>query len=251
MGTSVVVLLCVLLIQGVISLIFNYIFYFQGSKGLSPINKRIQSFNKYVYDHMYKGTGLGNVLTTFNFYKPLSEVQSNPITQKSAQKSALSVLPKDITAESLAKAFFTVNMHSHFHKLGLRNPSTQRALSLFDPLSLLIPSLFSPADYLFKRGTFIDDISDKLGNPNAGFLDTEILQNGTVVNNAIALNAEWIAEANNRGNNIYAEDANIPFFIMATMMMMVQIVIIGVMYYILQDPRRREALVEILAPNRS
>lgn len=246
MGTSVVILMCVLFVQGIISLVLNYIFYFSASKGLTPINKRIKSFNSYVYSRMYKGAQIMDIQTTFKFYSVLSEVQSNPFALQYPAKTALGSLPSNINAETLARAFFTINMYMHFHKLGVRNSSTYRAMSLFSPIVLLMPSLYSPADFLFKRGTFIEDVSDKLGSPTAGYLSPDILKDTNLVNQAIALNAEWIAEANNRGNSIYAEDATIPFFIMAIMILMIQIVSVCVLAYIFSDPDRREAFISLL-----
>lgn len=257
--TTLAVLISVLVIQSLISLVFNNIAYFSSSSALTPINKRIASFNSYVYKRMYKGmqsalvpsmdmSDEGNQSTSLNFYSSLGEVYSNPFTLQSAIKDALHKLPPNISPQDLAKAFFTVSMFTHFHKLGVRNPSLYKAINQFKPIILLLPMLFTPSDFLVKKGTFIDDIGDRLADRNGSYLNAELLKKPDVVSEAVMLHSEWIAESNNRANSMFVEDATIPFFVMAVLILLSQTVTIGVLVYIFTNPSRRDALLRILVP---
>lgn len=248
-GTTVIIVMCVLFVQIVIAFVSNYAIYFSTDTSLSPINRRIREFNKYVYKRMYKGVSAAGITTTFKFYSAISSVEHNPFTLQRSVKRALHQLPNKISAETLAQALFTVNMFVHFHKLGARSPSLQKAVSLFNPTRLLLPGFFSPADYLFKKGTFIDDIGELLGDQRLRYLSPEILKNKNMVNQAVLLNAEWIAEANNRGNNIYAEDSFIPFMVMAVLMLFFQVATVGVLIWFFIQPTSRDYMLKLFNPS--
>lgn len=180
------------------------------------------------------------------FYKELNSVQNNPIAVKVAAQKALRRLPENVDSDDLAKAMFTANLYIHYHKLGVRNPSILDAIDLFKPHRLLLRWTFNPADYLFRRSTFIDDLSETFGSNTSNFLRPELLKKQKVIMEAMAKNAEWIAEATNQANNIFPEDTVVPFFRMAVMMMFVQIFIPMLILQLLKEPGRRSKVFGFL-----
>jgi hypothetical protein len=244
-SSTVIILMIALCIQGALSLIFNYVVFFNAYRVFRLVHKRITNFNIYIWKRMYKGSDKNK------FYENLREVQANPFSVRQAAARSLSALPKDIPAEDLARAMFTVTMYFHYHKLGVRNPSIYNAMDQFDPLRLLVPNTFSPADYLFRQGTFIDDVAEQVAANDSTFLSKEIKNNKKLINDAVEIHAEWIAEANNRANSIFPDDSMIPFFQMAIIMLIIQTLPFLILIIVFKKKERREAFFRALNINRT
>lgn len=260
-GSTMTLVMVVLAIQALICMLCNTIVYFNNYRIIRLVTIRVNAFDNYVYDRMYKGSRVKpkdvpkSEIDTYGkpsanskaFYDELGDMQPNPISVKLAIQRALQKLPAEISDDGLAKAMFTASLYAHYHKLGTRNPSLYDAIDLFRPMRLMIRDMFNPADFLHRKGTYIDDMSETFGALNSMYLRPSLRDDQDKIASAIAKNAEWIAEANNRANNIYAEDAIAPFFSMVVAMFIVQLLFPMLIILYLSPADRRSALLKFLA----
>lgn len=200
------------------------------ASSLRSTAKRIQSFNTYVYDHLYKDA---------EFLKQLMIVPSNSFFVTAAVENAVKTLPVEATDETIAKAMFSINMFMHFQKMGARNPYLAEAISkTFNLTGLLRRRLFSPANYMHRRSTFIKDNSDvtrdMLIKSTAERFPVDTSGAGSFtkrVDSATMMAADWTSEASNLANMFFPEDAMRTFVGMFTYMLLAQTLPVFVVWY--------------------
>jgi len=226
--------------QGVITLILNNTIYLYGSQRLRVVSSRVRSFNKYIYNRIYK---------TPKFLNYLTELQSNTFESIDAIKNTLRQVPKGISTLDLAKVMFSLNMYLHFHKLGLRNPNILDALTTFSPTYMLNVTNYSPADFLFRKITYVDDYGQIMVSVMRSLVDDELwaAPPQKVIYEATMLLNEWAAGANNKANSMYVEDAQSPFIRMAVLMFVIQWLPVIVLAIIFRKPENRAAITSVIS----
>ena len=226
--------------QGVITLILNNTIYLYGSQRLRVVSSRVRSFNKYIYNRIYK---------TPKFLNYLTELQSNTFESIDAIKNTLRQVPKGISTLDLAKVMFSLNMYLHFHKLGLRNPNILDALTTFSPTYMLNITNYSPADFLFRKITYVDDYGQIMVSVMRSLVDDELwaAPPQKVIYEATMLLNEWAAGANNKANSMYVEDAQSPFIRMAVLMFVIQWLPVIVLAIIFRKPENRAAITSVIS----
>lgn len=248
--------LVLMFVQGAVSVLVNTGIFLAGRKSMIMIRFRREQFNKHIYDHLFK--------KSYKFLKVLSQPQGNLVASYDAIKKALrhaapskvrvdakqvtkdvkkvvTVTKSDMSADDLARMFFTVNIYAHFQKIGVRNPLILDAMSTFSPLRLLSRLKVQPADYLFRTGTFIADVSET----TMLMLPADMRMTPDDLDEALAKVGEWTAIANNHANSIYPEEASGPFLKLAAYIFAAQWMVPLAFYtYVLKDPVRKAAFID-------
>ena len=236
------------LLQSIIAIIVNISTYSYAYKTLHLVNDRITNLNNYIHNKIYKNAG---------FLGKLKEVPSNSLLVMKVVQGALNNIETNPSVDNLANAFFTLNLYFHFHKIGYRNPNITDAMMIFDIHNLFKGSSFkdkitnvnrlftgkewSPADYLFRNATFIEDYSVAIKR-----IYLAIPNNKTSVKSvelAMSKVATWLEELNNRANTLTPEDSWRRFVPMAITILIIQCVPILLFIYIFQKERVREAFI--------
>ena len=226
--------------QGVITLLLNNTIYLYGNQNLRVVSARVRSFNKYIYNRIYK---------TPKFLNYLTELQSNTFESIDAIKDTLRQVPKTISTLDLAKIMFSLNMYLHFHKLGLRNPNILDALTTFSPTYMLNVTGYSPADFLFRKITYVDDYGQIMVSVMRTLVDDELWASPPqkVIYEATMMLNEWAAGANNKANSMYVEDAQSPFIRMAVSMFIIQWLPVIILAIIFRKPENRAAITSVIS----
>ena len=226
-------------IYALFSFIFN-ISYYRGVYGIlvKKYNKINDNINNYINQNIYK---------TNSFLEPLQQMPTNSLATCDIVSQAINGIPTNTNdVKSISQIFFTINLYYYYLSLGYNNSNTPDALNqIFNIKNLFTNSLnsnkflfyniptWSPADFLFNKYTFMEDRTSDIKqiynriNPSAK-------QN--TINTAIAQVKQTIANFNNNGNSIYAEDAWNSFLGMAIAILVIQslpllIVLITYHYY--------------------
>jgi hypothetical protein len=235
-GVYVTICIFLLLVQSVISIVFNYLLYYYIHDQLKSIKYRIDDFNTFVKQNLYISD------TFIAFYTPLAKPQANQQELMNTVAKSLKTIPKNVTSDQLSKALFTINLYSHFHKLGYRHASLMRAVHLFNHTTVLRTKfgvVFSPSDYLFKKGVFIEDISDEFMNAQNGYLDASITSNPEFVQDVLIKSSSLVEQANNKANSIFADDAFNLFVWTSTAFILVQGAVIILILWIARNGTHR------------
>jgi len=243
------ILLLVTVIQSIIIICVNYVKFFKTRKRMQPVLNGIRTFNRYIYNNIYKDSAFLN-----SIQRSLS-VTGQPGTSSDLVKDSLKVVMNhfdDSTTDSdktdiLTKAFFTLNMIKHFQKIGYTNPNTPDALSLFTPLKVLSLQFFTPSDYLFANGDVIEDHS-------ISFADTYTklnCQNGngtssSILNTAINDTIEHVINANNYASNLNLTNSDSDFYDMVISVCISQTAPFVFLYILFRDKSRRYAIFNFL-----
>ena len=235
------------LLQSLIAIIVNISTYSYAYKSLNLVNDRIKNLNNFIHNKIYKNSA---------FLGQMKEIPSNSLLVMKVIKSALLNIETDPSVDSLANAFFTLNLYFHFHKIGFRNPNITDAMKIFDIhnlfkgsslkdkiniTKLVTQDQWSPTDFLFRNTTFIEDYSVAIKR-----IYLSIPNNSTSVKSidlAISKVAVWLEEFNNRANMLTPEDSWRRFLPMAITILIVQCVPLLIFMYIFQKERVREAFI--------
>ena len=235
------------LFQSTIAIIVNISTYSYAYRTLHLVNDRINSLNNFVHNKIYKNA---------SFLAPMKEIPSNSLLIIKIVQNALRNIEKNPSVDNLANAFFTLNLYFHYQKIGYRNPNITDAMKIFDIHALFVGSSmkdkinitkqlsqqeWSPADFLFRNTTFIEDYSVRIKQ-----LYLSIPGNTTSARSidlAISKVASWLEELNNRSNMITPEDSWSRFLPMAITILIIQTVPILFFIYIFQKERVREAFL--------
>jgi hypothetical protein len=236
------------LLQSLIAIIVNISTYSYAYKSLNLVNSRIKNLNNFIHNKIYKNA---------NFLGQMKEIPSNSLLVMKVIKAALFNIENEPTVDSLANAFFTLNLYFHFHKIGFRNPNITDAMKIFDihylfkgssfkdkivnVTNLITENPWSPTDFLFRSTTFIEDYSVAIKR-----MYMAIPNNNTSVKSvdlAISKVAVWLEELNNRANTLTPEDSWRRFLPMAITILIIQCVPLLILMYIFQKERVREAFI--------
>lgn len=225
---------------GLIVLIFNYVFFYMGNHMLALVKTRIIDFNTIALSHLYP------VVKVLGLY---TKVQPNSFQVMDTIREATRELKPDIGAEELAKFLYTTNLYLHYQKIGIRNTSILDALGIFDPNASLLRGVFAPADYLFRKSTYIEDYTDNILSIYKRMIKATAAASpipDKVQNDASILVADWMADANNRANTFYPEDAIKPFLVMAILIFLVNTFPFLILAYIFRKQEVRDALFAVI-----
>jgi hypothetical protein len=131
---------------------------------IKPMSDSIRSFNNFVYKNIYKNT---------RFLTNLRNPTKNGLLIKERIQQAISTYCNDKlnvkNAETIGQVLFTVNYYYNLHKIGLDNPNLDKATQMLSPVKLLVvlskttknaPLSFSPANYIYANGMFMDDYTN-------------------------------------------------------------------------------------------
>jgi hypothetical protein len=238
------------LLQSIIAIIINVSTYTYAYKTLHLVNDRINGFNNFIHNKIYKNA---------DFLAQMKDIPSNSLLVMKVVQNALRNIDKNPSVDNLANAFFTLNLYFHYHKIGYRNVNITNAMKIFDIHNLFIGSSikdkiniinrvalreWSPADFLFRNSTFIEDYSVQMKR-----LYLSIPGNTTSVRSIdLATNkvSSWLEELNNRANMLSPEDSWSRFLPMAITILIVQCVPILIFIYLFRKERRREAFIGVL-----
>lgn len=206
------------------------IFYFQARFQTNTVRSRINSFNNYVCTKLYRNSKFLNVI---------KNPQTDIISIVSKFTESLSHLPLNSDKDQYAKAFYTLTLYYHYHKIGIRNPRIKGALDLFNPLSILLSNC-NPAGYLNRYGTYIEDISELIKQ----YLPKTVNPNNDLVKQGLDQCYSWVIQTNNLANSLYPEDALRPFLMLTFSNLTIQTVSLVGLSYFVSDGERFRALVD-------
>jgi len=196
------------IVTGIVLLVQNVI-YQRSKVSIRAVEKRLESFNKYVCTKIYK---------SIKFLENISEPLGSIIAVNDAVRRSMVQLDGTLESVQLAQAFYTITMFNHFQKIGLRNPRIFDAFDLFKPASLLNAKC-NPGSYLTRYGTYVEDIAESIIRPN---LTPELRDDPIKVDEALQLCNEWITNTNSYANTLYPEDAFNSFMIMVILTFFIQ-----------------------------
>jgi len=226
------------LIQSLIALILNSLSYSYGRKRLHAVNNRINDLNNYIHNKIYKNA---------EFLASLKEIPHDSLSASHIVKKALSNIEHNSNVNTIANAFFTLNLYYHYQKIGFRNDYITDAMNIFDIHSLFKGSSFkdrinfmnsisqaawSPVDFLFRKTSFIEDRSQDLKNTYF-----QIYGNATHpkrVDLAINEVSKWLDEINARSNMINPQDSWKGFITMAILILVIQTAPLLLIIYLYQ-----------------
>jgi len=236
-------IMCIAILYGVVTMIFNYMAYFYGSRMMKLVSQRIGDFNGSAHARLY---------TDMNILKMYTKAQSNSFLVMDAIKSAARRVPEKTSWDALAKFLYTTNMYLHFQKIGMRNPFIVQALETFNATNIIRKKAYSPSDYLFRNSTYIEDYSETIVSMMRRLQDNPLEKRKNKISeetftNAVIQTSEWIADSNNRANTFYSEDALFPFIKMAIVMSISNTFPFIVFSWIFKDPQNRKDLLDFLS----
>jgi hypothetical protein len=236
-------IMCIAILYGVVTMIFNYMAYFYGSRMMKLVSQRIGDFNGSAHARLY---------TDINILKMYTKAQSNSFLVMDAIKSAARRVPEKTSWDALAKFLYTTNMYLHFQKIGMRNPFIVQALETFNATNIIRKKSYSPSDYLFRNSTYIEDYSETIVSMMRRLQDNPLEKRKNKISeetftNAVIQTSEWIADSNNRANTFYSEDALFPFIKMAIVMSISNTFPFIVFSWIFKDPQNRKDLLDFLS----
>jgi len=203
-------------------LFIGFLLFFMNSRHQNAAAiQRVDKFNNFIGDKIYKSA---------TFLKNLATPQTDIISIMNTFTNALTTIPENLEATQLAKAFYSLHMYFHFHKLGIRNPKLIDALGIFNPLTLLIGNC-DAANYLNRYGTFIEDNSELIKK----YLPLTIDKNSVRVKTALNTCYDWITQTNNLANSLYPEDSWRPFQRMFLVLITLNLISIVLMSYLISN----------------
>lgn len=235
------------LLQSTLAIIVNISTYSYAYKTLHLVNDRIKYLNNFIHNKIYKNA---------SFLKEFKEIPSNSLLVMKTIQNALQNMEKAPSVDAIANAFFTLNLYFHYHKIGYRNPNITDAMNIFDIhvlfkgsslkdkiniTNILARQEWSPADFLFRKATFVEDYSVAIKR-----IYLAIPGNTTSVKSidlAMQKVAVWLEELNNRANTLTPEDSWSRFLPMAITILIIQCFPILLFIYIFQKERVREAFI--------
>ena len=206
------------------------LFFFRARYQHGVVSSRILGFNQYVCQRIYRNTKFLNFLKT---------PQTDMVSIVNIFTDSMLKIPINSNKNDLAKAFYTLTLYYHYHKIGVRNPKIMGALSLFNPTMLLIKSC-QPADYLNRYGTYIEDISELIKHYLPVYLNPSTNPN-TIP--ALDLAYNWTLQTNNYANSLYPEDALRPFVLLTSINLTLQTISAVILSYFIADGERFRSLV--------
>jgi len=219
--TTMTSLTWVILMHNLLLFIGFLLFFINSRRQNSAAILRVDKCNNFIKDKIYKSAG---------FLKNLAKPQTDIISLMNTFTEAMKDLPENIEAPQLAKAFYSLHLYYHFHKLGIRNPRLMEALGIFDPMSLLI-GICDAANYLNRYGTFIEDNSELIKKN----LPVALKADSVVVKTALNTCYDWITQTNNLANSIYPEDSWRPFQRMFLVLITLNVISIVLMSYLISN----------------
>jgi hypothetical protein len=238
------------LIQVIIALIANTSAYSYAHKSMHLVSQRIKDFNNFIHNNIYK---------TAAFLAPLKEIPTNSMLVIKTVEKSLNAIEASPSVDTLASAFFTLNLYFHIQKIGFRNENITEAVKIFDIHSLLIGSSlkdkiniintmaaldWSPADYLYHNSTFIEDYSMIMKNIYLSIPGNKVpLKTVEVAINKVQ---NLLAEANNRANTLYPEDSWNKFLHMAITILIIQTVPILILIYLFRKESVRNGFFNFI-----
>jgi len=89
---------------------------------------------------------------------------------------------------------------------------------------LLSSVSFYPSDFLYRKGTIIENNADILIHPQSKLLPKDIYSNTKMLNDTVVQVEMLMTTVNNLAYSIHAEDGFMPFVKMSLMLSIVQIV---------------------------
>lgn len=223
----------ILVAHNILIFIGYSVFFFQARFQHGAVTNRINGFNQYVCQRIYRNT---------KFLKLLRTPQTDMVSIVNVFSAAMLEVPRTIKTDDLAKAFYTLMLYYHYHKIGVRNPKIIGALDLFNPISLLLRNC-QPANYLNRYGTYIEDITEMIKNYLPDYLRIE--QNPLTLP-AIDLAYSWILQTNNYANSLYPEDALRPFITLTFANLSLQTLsAVGLSYFVSDGERFRNMVNKV------
>ena len=238
------------LCQALLGFVASLVLFVLIRRRLKQGASRINAFNMHVYKNVHKNG---------SFLKNLQSIPSNSFSLMTVVRNSLLSLPKEASATEIAQAMFTLNMYMHYQKLGYRNPELSSALShVFNVVGLLRKAFYSPADYLFRKATFIKDHGDimrdvliknveETNSTDVKFMDAYSAK----LDEASMKATEWTAEANNLANSFYPEDALRLYLRLYIISLIYQTLPLLVLLYVFKKKTIRDAfLIAIGVMNR-
>jgi hypothetical protein len=241
--TVTVVIACISMFFGLLTAAGNIPIYVTAVKPIENVAGRIEMYNNYVLDRMFKDV---------RFMTALSEPPAMSFDVPSTIKSALkNVDISQFSSDDLAKLIFTIYMYYHYQKLGIRNPEMQNALrDTFHPTSMLSPKSYTPSDYLWRKSNYIEEKVEPVSNMiQAINLETNQdwkLPSDKIISDAFSTASTWIATINNLANTIFDDSAMSSFLRMAAIITTVQILPIIVFVWIWKNENLRNAILGVL-----
>jgi len=221
-----------LLFHNILVLFGFSIFFFNARYQSSLVNKRLSTLDKFICSKLYRSMDVLSKLQT---------PKSDYIAMVDNIKSVLSKISSKISDYELAKVFYTLHLYTHYHKIGIRNPRIQNALSTFSATGMLLGQC-KPSKYFNRYGTFIEDINETIKT----YLPSFLPKNNKNVKEALNTCYIWVSQTNNMANSIYPEDALRPFLSLSFANTTVQIVSLVVLsYFVAEGEMFRDAVNKI------
>jgi|APGre2960657404_1045060.scaffolds.fasta_scaffold00151_6 hypothetical protein len=220
----------ILVAHNVLILLGFSIFYFKARFQTNTVRSRINTFNNYVCSKLFRNN---------KFLNLLRNPQTDIISIVTKFGDALSNLPAKADKDQYAKAFYTLTLYYHYHKIGIRNPRIKGALEIFSPMNLLLNKC-NPAGYLNRYGTYIEDISELIKQ----YLPKKIDSNNLLVKQGFDECYSWIIQTNNLANSLYPEDSLRPFLMLTFTNFTIQTISLLGLSYFVSDGERFRAIVD-------
>lgn len=232
---------------------------------IKQVSNSIHEFNNFVYNNIYLNS---------RFLANVREPVKNGLLLKTKIEEAITAYCNDKlnvkNIETASQVLFTVNYYYNLHKLGLDNPLLSDATQMLSPAKLLVvlskavkdtPASFSPANYIYTNGIFMDDFSniwwdtisrkciDEIVAGTAKDSSLSAKLNRTVNRNTVRLyvltnTASKMSQLNNYANSIRTKDALGAFFLLSILFIGVYWLPVIVLW--LLNPEKRESFFNFL-----
>lgn len=212
------IIIVLVLLSAIVMLITQAITYIYIGSSIKKVAGRVTLYNEFVCSRIYNN---------IEFLNLIKKPKENIISVDQTIKDALKSLPLGLSNDEYAKAFFTLTMFYHYQKIGLRNIAVYDAFNLFEPTNLLLRQC-SPADYLPRYGTYIEDITESYIRPN--------IANVADLEDILITTSEWVSRANGYANTIYPEDAYNVFLAMTVITFILQLIPLVLFALAFRDP---------------
>jgi hypothetical protein len=227
---------------------------------VKQVSNSIHDFNNFVYNNIYLNS---------RFLANVREPVKNGLLLKTKIGEAIAAYCNDKlnvkNIETASQVLFTVNYYYNLHKLGLDNPLLGEATQMLSPTKLLVvlsqavkdaPASFSPANYIYTNGIFMDDFSniwwdaisrkcvDEIvaGTSKDAVLAAKLNQNvnkNTVRLYVLTKTASQMSQLNNYANTIKTGDALGAFFLLSLLFIGVYWLPVAVLVFLKPETRSR------------
>ena len=210
--------LIALFVAFVVQIIITYF----ASDFINKVKLQAEVLNTYIRTYIYKKSEIAEKLK-----QPNTDMNRKYTTILECIK----ILKNEQNQTELAKGFYTLTLYNYYSDLLVQNTTIlQGAYKIFDFNTLLTEkNKVTPAAYMPRYGTFIEDIGEKYIRPH--------MSSSTLVNEAMYECDKMVAKTNELANTFYPDQAYNAFILMLIGTVLINVLLVGsVFYYGIKKP---------------